>query len=143
METDSGTRTRPPSAGTADSIKQSSLGRVLCDNGDNITEITDNVFLLPTSQQRSALKSCSEIPSPDCDSGMIVLTATMKWKTCDRDAICRWTTRQRSAWRDLKPSYRSCNAASKRCDAASSSCHCITVMTATECSDRTTKTGSG
>lgn len=46
-------------------IKQASLGRVLCDNGDNITQITNNVFLLPESQQRSSLKSCNDIPAVD------------------------------------------------------------------------------
>lgn len=37
-----------------------SLGRVLCDNGDNITRITDDVFLLPGIQ--GGYKDCKEIP---------------------------------------------------------------------------------
>lgn len=41
-------------------IKVSSLGRVLCDNGDNITEITDNVFHLADTQ--GGFKQCNEIP---------------------------------------------------------------------------------
>lgn len=41
-------------------IRMASLGRVLCDNGDNITRITDNVFLLPAIQ--GGYKDCSEIP---------------------------------------------------------------------------------
>lgn len=44
-------------------IRQSSLARVLCDNGDNITEATDNVFLLPSLQH--GYKSCEEIPGPN------------------------------------------------------------------------------
>lgn len=41
-------------------IKQTSLGRVLCDNGDNITRATDDVFLLPGRQ--GGYKECKEIP---------------------------------------------------------------------------------
>lgn len=41
-------------------IKLATLGRVLCDNGDNITRITDNVFLLPGIQ--GGYKDCKEIP---------------------------------------------------------------------------------
>lgn len=44
-------------------IKQSSLGRVLCDAGDNITRITDNVFLLPEVQ--GGFKSCEKVPQVD------------------------------------------------------------------------------
>lgn len=32
-------------------IKQASLGRVLCDNGDNITKVTKDVFVLPEHQE--------------------------------------------------------------------------------------------
>lgn len=39
------------------------MARVLCDNGDNITEATDNVFLLPSLQH--GYKSCEEIPGPN------------------------------------------------------------------------------
>lgn len=41
-------------------IKQSNLGRILCDNGDNITEVTDNIFILPEHQ--GGYKKCWEIP---------------------------------------------------------------------------------
>lgn len=44
-------------------IKQTSLARVLCDNGDNITRIQHDVFLLPDTQ--SDYVSCDEIPSVD------------------------------------------------------------------------------
>ncbi|KAL5280951.1 PXDN family protein [Megaselia abdita] len=40
-------------------IKQSNLGRVLCDNGDNITEVTENVFMLPSTQ--GGYKQCEDI----------------------------------------------------------------------------------
>lgn len=42
-------------------IKQATLGRLLCDNGDNITRVTDDVFLLPGIQ--GGYKECSEIPT--------------------------------------------------------------------------------
>ncbi|CAH0386545.1 unnamed protein product [Bemisia tabaci] len=45
-------------------IKQTSLARILCDNGDNINKITKDAFLLP-SLQKSSIVSCSEIPSVD------------------------------------------------------------------------------
>lgn len=41
-------------------IKIASLSRILCDNGDNITKITDNVFHLPNIQ--GGFKHCDEIP---------------------------------------------------------------------------------
>ncbi|XP_049292507.1 peroxidasin isoform X2 [Anopheles funestus] len=41
-------------------IKRASLGRIVCDNGDNITTITDNVFVLPAKQ--GGYKRCDEIP---------------------------------------------------------------------------------
>lgn len=41
-------------------IKMASLGRVLCDNGENITQVTDNVFLLPSVQ--GGYKNCEHIP---------------------------------------------------------------------------------
>lgn len=40
-------------------IKESNLARVLCDNGDNINEITENVFFLPKEQ--GGYKSCLDI----------------------------------------------------------------------------------
>lgn len=45
-------------------IKQSTLGKVLCDNGDNMTEITENVFILP-SRQGSNFQKCSQLPAVD------------------------------------------------------------------------------
>ncbi|XP_055621397.1 peroxidasin isoform X2 [Toxorhynchites rutilus septentrionalis] len=44
-------------------IKKVTLGRVLCDNGDNITRTTDNVFVLPAKQ--GGYKHCDEIPQID------------------------------------------------------------------------------
>ncbi len=41
-------------------IKVSSLGRVLCDTGDNITKITENVFHLANTQ--GGYKECTELP---------------------------------------------------------------------------------
>lgn len=45
-------------------IKQSSLAKVLCDNGDNITHITRDVFILPRLQNPSLVK-CEDIPGID------------------------------------------------------------------------------
>ncbi|XP_066250730.1 peroxidasin [Euwallacea similis] len=58
-------------------IKQYSLARVLCDNGDNITRITGDVFLLPELQ--GGLRSCEEIPHVDLKL----------WSECCSD--CRYT----------------------------------------------------
>ncbi|KAG6457151.1 hypothetical protein O3G_MSEX010145 [Manduca sexta] len=44
-------------------IKETSLARVLCDNGDNIDTIGENVFLLPEVQD--GLSSCEDLPSMD------------------------------------------------------------------------------
>ncbi|XP_050073401.1 peroxidasin isoform X1 [Anopheles maculipalpis] len=41
-------------------IKRATLGRIICDNGDNITTATDNVFVLPAKQ--GGYKRCDEIP---------------------------------------------------------------------------------
>ena len=41
-------------------IRQTTLGRVMCDNGDNITRVTDNVFILPSLQ--GGYKECIDIP---------------------------------------------------------------------------------
>lgn len=57
-------------------IKKTSLSRVLCDNGDNINLVTENVFLLPELQE--GLIDCEYIPKmdlrhwadcSDCDGG--------------------------------------------------------------------------
>lgn len=45
-------------------IRQSSLARVLCDNGDNITHISPDVFILP-SRQSPSIVQCDEIPKMD------------------------------------------------------------------------------
>ncbi|CAG9770577.1 unnamed protein product [Ceutorhynchus assimilis] len=58
-------------------IKQYSLARVLCDNGDNITRVTKNVFLLPELQD--GIVSCDEIPKVDL----------RLWSECCSD--CRYT----------------------------------------------------
>lgn len=42
-------------------IKQSTLGKVLCDNGDNITKITENVFVLPEHQDGGYME-CKHLP---------------------------------------------------------------------------------
>ncbi|KAF8787391.1 Peroxidasin like protein [Argiope bruennichi] len=42
-------------------IKQSSLARVICDNGDNITTLTEDVFTVPQHQSPS-FRSCSTLP---------------------------------------------------------------------------------
>lgn len=44
-------------------LKKTSLARVLCDNGDNIDTIGENVFLLPDEQD--GLISCEDLPSID------------------------------------------------------------------------------
>lgn len=44
-------------------LKTTSLARVLCDNGDNIDTIGENVFLLPEVQD--GLISCEDLPSVD------------------------------------------------------------------------------
>ncbi|XP_049884964.1 peroxidasin [Pectinophora gossypiella] len=44
-------------------IKKTSLARVLCDNGDNIDTIGENVFLLPEVQD--GLVTCEDLPSID------------------------------------------------------------------------------
>jgi peroxidase len=41
-------------------IKQTSLAQVLCNNGDNITRVTENPFILPALQ--GGYKNCDEIP---------------------------------------------------------------------------------
>ncbi|XP_055601932.1 peroxidasin isoform X2 [Uranotaenia lowii] len=41
-------------------IRKTTLGRVLCDNGDNITQATDNVFVLPNKQ--GGYRHCDVLP---------------------------------------------------------------------------------
>ncbi|KAL7298226.1 hypothetical protein TKK_0009216 [Trichogramma kaykai] len=52
------------STGQLEQIRKSSLARVLCDNGDNITRIQRNVFLLPGGRDND-FRSCDEVPSID------------------------------------------------------------------------------
>lgn len=58
-------------------IKQVTLGRVLCDNGDQIQDTTPDIFILPREQQ-PAFVPCTEIPYmdlriwKDCCTGMTV-----------------------------------------------------------------------
>lgn len=44
-------------------IKQYSLAKVLCNNADNISEISQDVFILPEKQ--GGFTECSELPTPD------------------------------------------------------------------------------
>lgn len=55
-----------PTTFTAEQLQQiqlTSLTRVLCDNGDNIDTIGENVFIIP--EQQDGLVSCEDIPSMD------------------------------------------------------------------------------
>lgn len=60
-----------------DEIKKTSLARVLCDNGDNITRIQRDVFLLP--DENNNFVSCSEIPEIDLNA----------WYECCEECIER------------------------------------------------------
>lgn len=53
-------------------LKETSLARVLCDTGDNITRITENVFHLPGIGNE--YRDCSEIPMLNLDL----------WMNCDK-----------------------------------------------------------
>ncbi|XP_022121552.2 peroxidasin [Pieris rapae] len=57
-------------------IKKVSLARILCDNGDNIDTIGENVFVLPDIQD--GLISCEDLPSID-------LRYWMDCETCNDD----------------------------------------------------------
>ncbi|XP_058178642.1 peroxidasin [Anopheles ziemanni] len=46
-------------------IKRASLARVICDNGDNITTVTGNVFILPA--QQGGYQQCKDIPQLNLD----------------------------------------------------------------------------
>ncbi|RZB39798.1 peroxidasin [Asbolus verrucosus] len=58
-------------------IKQYSLSRILCDNGDNITRITKNSFILPELQ--GGYVECEDIPQVDLSL----------WSECCND--CRYS----------------------------------------------------
>ncbi|CAL4107451.1 unnamed protein product, partial [Meganyctiphanes norvegica] len=45
-------------------IRQANLGRVLCDNGDDMQDVTSDVFVLPREMNPSFL-SCSKVPKVD------------------------------------------------------------------------------
>ncbi|XP_047738049.1 peroxidasin [Hyalella azteca] len=47
-----------------DQIRRTTLGRVLCDNGDDIKDVTSDVFLLP-HLQTPAFVSCTQLPRID------------------------------------------------------------------------------
>ena len=61
-------------------IKQTSLARVLCDNGDNIDRIQPDVFLRATYP--TGYVSCSSIPRMDlrmwksCEEGLYMILST-------------------------------------------------------------------
>lgn len=57
-------------------IRQITLGRVLCDNGDEINDVTPDVFILPR-EQTPAFIPCSDVPIVDL----------RMWKECCAD--CR------------------------------------------------------
>lgn len=46
------------------SINEVTLSRILCDNGDNITHVSKNVFILPHLQE-SKYVTCNQIPKLD------------------------------------------------------------------------------
>ena len=46
-----------------DQIKQSSLARIICDNGDDMNSITPNPFLNMESDSGNVLIGCNDIPS--------------------------------------------------------------------------------
>ncbi|XP_063837290.1 peroxidasin [Ostrinia nubilalis] len=70
-------------------IKKTSLARILCDNGDNIDTIAENVFLLPELQD--GLISCDDLPAMD-------LRFWVDCETCAENEIER---NKRRARRDL------------------------------------------
>ncbi|EEC16694.1 peroxidase, putative [Ixodes scapularis] len=45
-------------------LRRASLARVLCDNGDNITRVTEDVFMVPR-RQNPAFVNCDTVPSID------------------------------------------------------------------------------
>uniref|UniRef100_A0A8C4MYA5 VWFC domain-containing protein n=1 Tax=Equus asinus asinus TaxID=83772 RepID=A0A8C4MYA5_EQUAS len=60
-----------------DSLKQASLGRVLCDNGDNIQQVQADVFI--KAEYPQDYMSCSEIPKVDLHV----------WQNCCEDCRSR------------------------------------------------------
>lgn len=59
-------------------IKETSLARILCDNGDNIDTIGENVFVLPEMQD--GLVSCDDLPSID-------FRYWADCKSCEEDSV--------------------------------------------------------
>ena len=45
-------------------IRQITLGRVMCDSGDEINDVTNDVFILP-QHQHPAFVPCKEVPDLD------------------------------------------------------------------------------
>ncbi|KYM94403.1 Peroxidasin [Cyphomyrmex costatus] len=77
-------------------IQQVSLARILCDNGDNITRVSPNVFLLP--EGRNDFVNCDEIPYVDLNA----------WSDCcenceDRDNTISRVRREAEKY--FTPSY--------------------------------------
>lgn len=70
-------------------IKKTNLARVLCDNGDNIDTINENVFILPEVQD--GLISCEDLPSID-------LRYWMDCESCGEDS---YDTKSNRVRRDL------------------------------------------
>ena len=78
-------------------IKQYSLARVLCDTGDNITQISKNVFVLP--ERQGGFTDCSKVPKVDL----------RMWSECCSDCryagqlntISRLNTRNRRQLEDV------------------------------------------
>lgn len=73
-------------------LKETSLARILCDSGDNIDTIGENVFLLPEVQD--GLIACEDVPSMD-------LRFWADCESCDDDNVGR---SRRRARRDVEAS---------------------------------------
>lgn len=79
-------------------IRQTSLARILCDNGDNITRVQPNVFLLPMGD--NSYVSCDDIPYVDLSA----------WSDCcdnceDRDNTVARVRREAEKY--FAPSHKS------------------------------------
>lgn len=79
-----------------DQIKQTSLARVLCDNGDNIDTISENVFLVPDEQ--GGLVSCEDIPSID-------LRFWMSCENCDDEEEVTLSRSRRATGEDNEQKF--------------------------------------
>lgn len=45
-------------------IKKSSLSTIICDNGDNITQVTNDLFVMPANQSPNFI-DCKNVPRMD------------------------------------------------------------------------------